>query len=82
GRISLVWALPWSRARVRADLYDLDGRRVAELMPEAATAGRGTRELALAGVPPGVYWVVLDARADGEAARLAESQPLRVLGRP
>ncbi|MEO5618194.1 MAG: hypothetical protein ABIS67_10515, partial [Candidatus Eisenbacteria bacterium] len=46
GRISLVWALPWSRARVRADLYDLDGRLVAELMPEAATAGRGTRELA------------------------------------
>ena len=82
GRVSLVWALPWPRARVRVDLYDLDGRRIAELMPDAGAAGRGTRELALAGVPPGVYWVVLDARADGEPERLAEFRPLRVLGRP
>ncbi len=82
GRVTLAWALPWPRARVRADLYDLDGRRVAELLPESGSAGRATRELALSGVAAGVYWVVLEARSDPGGARLAESRALRVTGRP
>ena len=78
-RVAITWALPWPRAEVRADLYDLDGRRVAELLPERSAAGRGTRELTLAGAPAGVYWVVLEAHATG-GERLTESRPLRIVG--
>lgn len=78
-RVAITWALPWPRADVRADLYDLDGRRVAEILPERSAAGRGTRELTLAGAPAGVYWVVLEARATG-GERLTESRPLRIVG--
>ncbi len=42
-------------------------------------AGRGTRELTLAGAPAGVYWVVLEAHATG-GERLIESRPLRIVG--
>lgn len=78
-RVAITWALPWPRADVRADLYDLDGRRVAEILPERSAAGRGTRELTLAGAPAGVYWVVLEAHASG-GERLTESRPLRIVG--
>ena len=78
-RVAITWALPWPRADVRADLYDLDGRRVAELLPERSAAGRGTRELTLAGAPAGVYWVVLEAHATG-GERLTDARPLRLVG--
>jgi hypothetical protein len=78
-RVAITWALPWPRAEVRADLYDLEGRRVAALLPERSAAGRGTRELTLAGAPAGVYWVVLEARATG-GERFTDSRPLRIVG--
>jgi len=78
-RVSLAWALPWPRATVRADLFDFDGRRVAELLPERSVAGRGTRELTLDGTRAGLYWVVLEARATG-GDRVIESRPLRIVG--
>jgi len=82
GVVNLAWALPWARARVRADLYDLDGRRVAELMPDLGVAGRGTRELRLEGLAPGVFWVVLESRAETGGGRATDARPLRVTGPP
>jgi len=82
GRVRLAWALPWPRARIRADLYDLDGRRIAELLPESGAAGRGAHELSLAGIAPAVYWVVLESRSEAGGERVVDARPLRVVGRP
>src|SRR5262249_60404259 len=79
-RLRLSWELPWPRARVSVQLYDLAGRHVAALLPEIDTAGRGVREASLAAAPPGVFFAVLEARAPTGGERLVETRSLRVVG--
>jgi hypothetical protein len=80
GQLHLDWALPWPRARLRVTLYDLDGREVIRLLPETGAAGRGGRDVTLAGAPAGFYWAVLEARPETGPERIAETRPLRITG--
>jgi hypothetical protein len=79
-RLRLSWELPWPRARVSVQLYDLAGRHIAALLPEIDAAGRGVREASLALAPPGVFYAVLEARAPSGGERLVETRALRVVG--
>ena len=79
-RLKLGWELPWPRARVSVQLFDLNGRSVAMLLPEIAAAGRGVREVPLTAAPPGLFFAVLEARAESGGERVAETRPLRVVG--
>jgi hypothetical protein len=77
---TLGWELPWPRGRIAIDLYDLAGRRIAQVLPETTVAARGERPWSAMGIRPGIYIVSLFARAEGGSATLAASQPLRIEG--
>jgi len=79
-RLKVSWELPWPRAHVSARLFDLNGRQIAVLVPEIAAAGRGFREVPLTGAPAGVFFAVLEARAESGGERLVETRPLRIVG--
>ena len=80
GAATLAWDLPWPRARVRLDLYDLAGRRVARPLAEFTAPARGERAWSAAGVPPGLYVALARARADGSEDWIVERGALRVEG--
>jgi hypothetical protein len=80
GTATLGWDLPWPRGRIVVDLYDLAGRRVAQVLPETQVAARGERPWRADGVRPGVYVLALLARAEGEPGTLTASQVVRVEG--
>ncbi len=77
---TLAWDLPWPRAHVWLDLYDLAGRRVARPLPEFAAPPRGERTWSTAGVTPGVYVALARARPDGTGDWVVGRSALRVEG--
>jgi len=77
---SIGWDLPWPRGRIVVELYDLAGRRVAEVLPETAVPSRGERPWSAVGVAPGLYLLALLARADGGGGSLTATQPVRIEG--
>lgn len=77
---SIGWDLPWPRGRIVVDLFDLAGRRVAQVLPETPVAARGERSWSAEGLRPGVYVLALMARAEGGAGALTASQAVRVEG--
>lgn len=76
----LSWALPWPRARVAADLFALSGARVVSVLPELAAPARGEREWRPAGVPPGLYLLVFQARPEGGGEGLSVTRAIRIEG--
>ncbi|MBI5710876.1 MAG: lamin tail domain-containing protein [Candidatus Eisenbacteria bacterium] len=76
----LAWALPWPRARLTVELYDLAGRRVARPIAEAAVPARGERDWAPGSLAPGVYVVMMRARPESGSESLSESRALRIEG--
>ncbi len=79
-RARLAWSLPWPRAHVAVEVYDLAGRRVAQALADAAVPARGVAEWDAAALPPGLYILALRARADTGGDTLTESRALRVEG--
>jgi hypothetical protein len=77
---SIGWDMPWPRGRIAVDLYDLAGRRLAQVIPETTVPGRGERLWDAQALPPGLYLLALLARAEGEADIVTLTQPVRVEG--
>jgi hypothetical protein len=68
--------LPWPRARLSIEVFDLAGRRVAR---EAGRLVAGRGQGALPPMPgPGVYLVALQATDESGAGVLRESRVLRL----
>jgi hypothetical protein len=80
GAARLAWSLPWERARVTIELYDLSGRRIGRALADAPSAARGEYEWSAAGLAPGFYLAVLIAHAEGSGDILRETVTLRVEG--
>ena len=80
GELGLAWALPWSTGRVAVEIYGLDGRRVAEAVPETESPGLGERRWSAQGISPGVYIVALRASDRGRRESLVETRALRIAG--
>jgi hypothetical protein len=78
--VRLAWSLPWNRARASVDVYDLSGARVAHAVSENLVSGRAEREWPIQNLAPGLYVVVLRARAESGSESLSESRTLRVDG--
>jgi hypothetical protein len=76
--VRLAWSLPWPRARVSIEVYDLAGRRIARALDSAAVPGRGHADWDAAALPPGLYLLAL--RASDGAAALTEARAVRVTG--
>ncbi len=74
------WDLPWPRGRIVIELYDLAGRRVAQVLNETAVPSRGERSWSAAGLAPGLYLFALLARAEGGGGSLTATQPVRIEG--
>jgi len=77
---SIGWDLPWPRGRIAVELYDLAGRRVAQVLPETAVPSRGERPWGAVGVAPGLYLLALLARAEDGGGSLTATQPVRIEG--
>jgi hypothetical protein len=80
GTARLSWSLPWSRARVTIEVFDLAGRRVTRVVPELFSTSRGDLEWPLADLGPGLFLVALLARAESGGESLTETRALRVEG--
>ena len=76
----LAWALPWPRAWVSVEAYDLEGRRVARLLTEEGARGRAERKVRLDGMPAGLYVVVLRAKSEEGSASVTVSRAMRIEG--
>ena len=74
-----AWSLPWPRARVAVEIYDLSGRRVERWASDLDVSARGERDGAIAALPPGLYVVALHAR-EPHGGDLVATRPLRVDG--
>jgi hypothetical protein len=75
---TLEWSLPWPRAWLAIDVFDLEGRRITRFA-EQSVGARGER--ALGGlVVPGCYFVALRARAQSGDGVVRETRTLRVEG--
>lgn len=80
GVATLGWDLPWSRARISFELYDLAGRRVARPLEEFLAPARGEREWSAGAVAPGLYVALARARPDGTGDWILERSALRIEG--
>src|SRR5262249_41358955 len=73
----LRWDLPWPRARIACDLYDLAGRPRGQVLPETEVSGRGEQRWASTDLGPGLYLIVLRARPESGDGSLAVTRPIR-----
>ena len=80
GVARLAWSLPWERARVSVEVYDLAGRRVQRALVDVATTGRGERDWSIERLAPGLYVVALLARSEPGDLTLRETAAFRVEG--
>jgi len=78
GRIR--WTVPWPRARVALDLYDLAGRHRATLLAETLVSGRGERLLSSGDLDAGLYVIVLSARPESGDGVFTARRAVRVGG--
>ncbi len=76
GDLRLAWRLPWSRARVTVELFDLDGRRAGVLVQDVASTASGERHVKLEAAREGLFVAQLRARSD--AGTLTRAVLLRV----
>jgi len=77
----LEWDLPWPRARLTLDLYDMAGRPVARVIGERAVPARGECAWSAAGIAPGVYVALARARpVSGAGAPVSEARAVRIEG--
>jgi hypothetical protein len=80
GTATLAWDLPWSRAHISLELYDLAGRRVARPLDEFLAPARGERAWSVGAVAPGLYVTLARARPDGSGDWIVERSALRIEG--
>jgi hypothetical protein len=80
GAATLAWDLPWSRAHISLELYDLAGRRVARPLDEFLAPARGERAWSVGAVAPGLYVTLARARPDGNGDWIVERSALRIEG--
>jgi hypothetical protein len=80
GAARLMWSLPWERARVSIEIYDLAGRRVRRALAETPSAGRGECDWSVEGLVPGLYLATLLARAETGDQTLRETAAFRIEG--
>ena len=80
GLATLAWDLPWPRAHISLELYDLAGRRVARPIDEFLAPARGERTWSVGAVAPGLYVTLARARPDGSGDWIVERSPLRIEG--
>jgi hypothetical protein len=80
GAATLAWDLPWSRARISLELYDLAGRRVAQPLEEFLAPARGERAWSAGAAAPGLYVTLARARPDGTGDWIIERSALRIEG--
>ncbi len=76
----LSWDLPWPRARVSLDLYDLAGHLAARPLGEFDAPARGERAWSVEGLAPGVYVALARARPAGSGEPCVESRAVRIEG--
>ncbi len=74
--VHVAWSLPWA-ARVRVDAYELDGGWAGELLDDSDAPARGERDLAVAGLSPGLHVLVLHAVDHAGHGAVDASQLLR-----
>ena len=74
----LRWTLPWSRARLTLELYDLAGRRRATLLSDVLVPGRGERSWSPGDQRPGVYLLVMNARPEGGGEPWVIERPVQI----
>ena len=80
GAATLAWDLPWSRAHISLELYDLAGRRVARPLDGFLAPARGERAWSVGAVAPGLYVTLARARPDGNGDWIVERSALRIEG--
>ena len=73
-------SLPWTRASVAVDAYDLAGSLAAHILPERSVAGRGAATWTAGDLAPGLYVLVLRARAVPAGEWLTATRSLRIDG--
>jgi len=78
--LRFAWSLPWTTAEVAVELYDLAGHRLGIVMPETRAPGQGERTWMMDSQRPGLYLLVLRARAPSGSDTVTSVQPLRVEG--
>jgi hypothetical protein len=78
GAAALAWDLPWPRAHISLELYDLAGRRVARPVEEFLAPARGERTWSAGAVAPGLYVTLARARPDGSGDWIVERSALRI----
>lgn len=73
---TLGWMLPWPRARLTVEIFDLSGRRVSR---DAGRLVSGRGQDRLGPLPgPGVYLVALQAIAESGSGMIRETRVLRL----
>jgi len=80
GAATLAWDLPWPRARISLELYDMAGRRVARPLEEFPAPARGERLWSAGAAAPGLYVTLARARPDGSGEWIVERGALRIEG--
>ena len=68
-RTTIRYVLP-GRERVRAEVFDLMGRRVAVLVDEVQTAGEKSLPWDAASLASGVYWLRVQAGKESRARKM------------
>lgn len=76
----LSWSLPWPRARLTIEVFDLGGRRVVRVVDAVEVAARGERLWRPERFPAGRYLVALRATEAGGTGRVSALTPIRVGG--
>jgi hypothetical protein len=74
----LRWDLPWPRARIACELYDLAGRPRGRIFSDLEVAARGERRWTPQQLTPGLYLMVLEARPNDGDAGVALTRPIRL----
>jgi hypothetical protein len=77
---TVAWSLPWARAWLSAEIFDLSGRLVSR-WGEADVGSRGVRALPRF-TAPGVYFVALRARPVQGPGQRTETRTVRIEQRP
>jgi hypothetical protein len=78
--LRMSWSLPWPRARVAIEVFDLAGRRVARVIERADVPARGDLTWQPSNLPGGRYLISLRAVEWGGTATAGAVTPIRLEG--